>query len=178
MRLVKKDAEFTNEVLRLAGPEVRTCIQCGTCSSACPTASLMDNSIRRLVKFSLEGRKEEALASSSIWLCTSCQLCTVRCPRGIRPKLLVGAFRDIFEREGRRGKDQAYEDLFMREIIDLGRVSEALLSAEYLLADPLSAVQTMEMGLELLPKGKITVEKNRIKGTDEVKRIFAELGKG
>lgn len=175
---MKKDAEFTNEVLRLAGPEVRTCIQCGTCSSACPTASLMDNSIRRLVKFSLEGRKEEALASSSIWLCTSCQLCTVRCPRGIRPKLLVGALRDIFEREGRRGKDQAYEDLFMREIIDLGRISEALLSAEYLLADPLSAVQTMEMGLELLPKGKITVEKNRIKGTDEVKRIFAELGKG
>lgn len=176
--MVKKDAEFANEVLRLAGPEVRTCIQCGTCSSACPTASLMDNSIRRLVKFSLEGRKEEALASNSIWLCTSCQLCTVRCPRGIRPKLLVGAIRDIFEREGRRGKDQAYEDLFMREIIDLGRISEALLSAEYLLADPLSAVQTMEMGLELFPRGKITVEKGRIKGTDEVKKIFSELGKG
>jgi len=46
------------------------------------------------------------------------------------------------------------------------------------LADPASAVQTMEMGLELLPKGKITVQKDRIKGTDEVKSIFAELGKG
>ena len=178
MSPVKGDAKFTNEVLRLAGTEVRTCIQCGTCSSACPTASRMDNSIRRLVKFSLEGRKEEALASSSVWLCTSCLLCTVRCPRGIRPKVLVGALRDIFEREGRKDKDQAYEDLFMRQIMDLGRISEALLSAEYLLADPLSAVQTMEMGLELLPKGKITVEKDIVKGTDEVKRIFAELGKG
>lgn len=175
---MKGDAEFTNEVLRLAGPEVRTCFQCGTCSAACPTASRMDNSIRRLVKFSLEGRKEEALASGSIWLCTSCQLCTVRCPRGIRPKVLVGALRDIFEREGRKDKDQAYEDLFMRQIKDLGRISEALLSAEYLLADPQSAVQTMEMGLELLPKGKITLEKDRIQGTDDVKRIFAELGKG
>jgi hypothetical protein len=90
----------------------------------------------------------------------------------------VGALRDIFEREGRKDKDQAYEDLFMRQIMDLGRISEALLSAEYLLADPASAVQTMEMGLELLPKGKITVQKDRIKGTDEVKSIFAELGKG
>ncbi len=178
MSPVKGDAKFTNEVLRLAGPEVRTCIQCGTCSSACPTAHLMDNSIRRLVKFSLEGRKEEALRSGSIWLCTSCQLCTVRCPRGIRPKVLVGALRDIFEGEGRKDKDQAYEDLFMRQIMDLGRISEALLSAEYLLADPLSAIQTMELGLELLPKGKITVEKDRIKGTDEVKRIFTELGEG
>jgi hypothetical protein len=62
--------------------------------------------------------------------------------------------------------------------MDLGRISEALLSAEYLLADPQSAVQIMEMGLELLPKGKITALKDRIKGTDEVKRIFTELGKG
>jgi len=175
---VKGDTEFTNEVLRLAGLEVRTCIQCGTCSSACPTASRMDNSIRKLVKFSLEGRKEEALASGSIWLCTSCLLCTVRCPRGIRPKVLVGALRDIFERAGRKDKDQAYEDLFMRQIMDLGRISEALLSAEYLLADPRSAVQTMELGLELLLKGKVTAAKDRIKGTDEVKRIFRELGKG
>ncbi len=172
------DTEFTNEILRLAGPEVRTCFQCGTCSSACPTAGRMDNSIRRLVKFSLEGRKEEALRSNSIWLCTSCLLCTVRCPRGIRPKVLVGALRDIFEREGRKYKDQAYEDLFMRQIKETGRISEALLSAEYLLADPMSAVQTIEVGLELLPKSKVTVERDRINGSDEVKKIFAELGKG
>lgn len=172
------DAEFTNEVLRLAGHEVRTCIQCGTCSSACPTANRMDNSIRKLVKFSLEGRKEEALLSSSIWLCTSCLLCTVRCPRGIRPKVLVGALRDIFEKEGMKDKDQAYEDLFMRQIKETGRISEAQLSAEYVLADPMSAVQTMEMSLAMLPKGKITLEKEIIKGTDDVKRIFEELEKG
>jgi heterodisulfide reductase subunit C len=175
---MKKNQEFTKEVLRLAGEEVRTCIQCGTCSSACPTASLMDNSIRKLVKLSLEGMKDEALASGSIWLCTSCLLCSVRCPRGIRPKVLVGALRDIFEREGRKDKDQAYEDLFMRQIKYTGRISEAQLSALYVLADPMSAVQAMEMGLELLPRGKITVEKDRIKGTDEVKKIFALLEKG
>jgi hypothetical protein len=36
----------------------------------------------------------------------------------------------------------------------------------------------MEMGLELLPQGKIIVETERTKGTDEVKKIFAELEKG
>jgi heterodisulfide reductase subunit C len=172
-----KDVEFTNEVLRLAGSEVRTCLQCGTCSAACPTAHLMDNSIRKLIKLSLEGRKDEALSSSSIWLCTSCLLCTVRCPRGIRPKVLVGALREIYEREGRKGKDQAYEELFIRQIKDYGRISETQLSAEYLLVYPRSAVQTIEMGLELLLKGKITLQIDKIKGTNEVKKIFAGLEK-
>jgi heterodisulfide reductase subunit C len=171
------NSQFTRDVLTLAGPEVRSCIQCGTCSAACPTAHLMDNSIRRLVKLVLEGKKEEALRSGSIWLCTSCLLCTVRCPRHIRPKVLVGALKDVFEREGRKGKDQAYEDLFMRQIKDMGRISEAQLSARYLLANPLSAVQTMEMGLELFPRGKIIIEKDQIKGIDEVKKIFALLEK-
>jgi hypothetical protein len=50
------EEDFKNEVLRLAGEEVRTCIQCGTCSASCPTAHLMKPSIRRLVKLCLEGQ--------------------------------------------------------------------------------------------------------------------------
>jgi len=173
-----RDEAFTRDVLMLAGPEVRTCIQCGTCSAACPTAHLMDKSIRRLVKLVLDGKKDESLGSDSLWLCTSCLLCTVRCPRGIRPKVLVSALKDIFERDGRRGKDQAYEELFMRQVKEWGRISEARLSAEYLLANPMSAVQTMEIGLELLPHGKIAVRSEKIKGTDEIKRIFDELENG
>ena len=35
----------------------------------------------------------------------------------------------------------------------------------------------MQMGLELLPKGKIGLEIEKIKGRDEVKRIVEELRK-
>ncbi len=89
------EEDFKNEVLRLAGEEVRTCIQCGTCSASCPTAHLMKPSIRRLVKLCLEGRREEALHNETLWLCTSCLLCTVRCPRGIRPKMVVSALKEL-----------------------------------------------------------------------------------
>lgn len=173
-----RDEEFTKNVLLLAGPKVRTCIQCGTCSASCPTAHLMDKSIRRLVKLVLDGKKDEALSSHSIWLCTSCLLCTVRCPRGIRPKVLVSALKDLFRRDGRNGIDQAYEELFMRQVKERGRISEAQLSAEYLLANPKSAVQTMEIGLELLPHGKISLEREKIEGMDELKKIFNGLEKG
>ena len=174
---MKAGEEFKREVLRLAGPEVQTCIQCGTCSASCPTAHLMKPSIRRLIKLCLDGKKEEALKNDTIWLCTSCLLCTVRCPRGIRPKAVVSALKDLAEREGIKGKDQAYEQLFLDQIKNYGRIAELPLSAEFLLVFPQGAVQSMEMGLELAPKGKIGLGIERIAGRDEVKRIIEELGR-
>jgi heterodisulfide reductase subunit C len=171
------DEDFKREVIRLAGPEVLTCVQCGTCSASCPTAHLMRPSIRGLMKLVLEGRKDEALRSNSIWLCTSCQLCTVRCPRGIRPKAVVAALKDIAEKEGIKGKDQAYEKLFLDQIKKCGRVSELPLTGEYILVEPRSAVQAMEMGLEMAPKGKISLERESVKRPKEVKKIVEELSK-
>ena len=172
-----KDMEFKQEVLRLAGPEMLACIQCGTCSASCPTAHLMNPSIRKLVKLCLEDRKEEALHNETLWLCTSCLLCTVRCPRGIRPKAIVAALKDIAEREGVPGRDASYEKFFLKQIKSNGRIAELPLTAEFLLVYPQAAVQSMQMGLELLPRGKLGAKVDRIEGLGEVKRIVEELGR-
>ena len=170
-----RDEQFKQEVLRLAGAEFLTCIQCGTCSASCPTAHLMNPSIRRLIKLCLEGKREEALHNETLWLCTSCLLCTVRCPRGIRPKAVVSALKEIAERSGLQGKDASYEQFFLKQIRDYGRIAELALTGEFLLVFPQGAVQSMQMGLELLPRGKIDLKMERIKGRDEVKRIIEEL---
>ena len=172
---------FRDRVLKLAGDEVKTCIQCGTCSASCPTASLMDVPIRKLVKLVLEGEKERALSSRSIWLCTSCLLCTVRCPRSIRPMAVVAALKTIYEEEGLKCRDSVFEGIFGRQIRDYGRISEVLLSAEYMIRNPSSALQIMAFGAELVPKGKIELSfeaarGERIEGTEEVRRIFELLG--
>ena len=115
--------------------------------------------------------------NETLWLCTSCLLCTVRCPRGIRPKAVVSALKDIAERAGLRSKDAAYEQFFLKQIKDYGRIAELALTAKFLLVFPQGAVQSMQMGLELLPKGKIDLKIEKIKGRDEVKRIVEELRK-
>ncbi len=178
---VKSEGEvFKEMVLKLAGDEVKTCIQCGTCSASCPMAHLMEDPIRKLIKFVLEGMKEEALESKTIWLCTSCLLCTVRCPRNIKPMAVVAALKQIYESEGRRCRDSVFEGIFARQVQTRGRVSEVLLSAEYLIRSPESAAQIMAFGAELVPKDKIDLdieaEMERIEGLDELERIFA-LGK-
>jgi heterodisulfide reductase subunit C len=143
----------------------------------------MDVPIRKLVKLVLEGEKKEALLSRSIWLCTSCLLCTVRCPRKIRPMAVVAALKSIYEEEeeGLKCKDSVFEGIFGRQIRDYGRISEVLLSAEYMIRSPSSALQIMAFGAELVPKGKIELsfeaaKGERIEGTEEVKRIFELLG--
>ncbi len=63
--------------------KLATCLQCGTCSSSCPTYFAMDTSPRKIWRYVSLGMKEEVRASSTMWLCTACNSCTVRCPRGI-----------------------------------------------------------------------------------------------
>ena len=172
-----KNEDLKSQVLELAGAEFLTCIQCGTCSASCPTADLMNPSIRELIKLCLEGKREEALHNQTLWLCTSCLLCTVRCPRGIHPKSVVSALKELAEREGIPGKDQAYELLFVKQIRENGRINELPLSGQFLLAFPQGMVQSMQMGLELAPKGKISLVTEKIRGRDEVKRIVEELGR-
>jgi len=36
-------------------------------------------------------------------------------------------------------------------------------------------VQSMQMGLELLPRGKLEIKVDKIRGRDEVKKIIEEL---
>ena len=60
-----------------------TCMQCGTCSSSCPTAFAMDYTPRQLWQMMRLGMEERVLNSQTFWLCTVCKSCQVRCPRGI-----------------------------------------------------------------------------------------------
>jgi heterodisulfide reductase subunit D len=60
-----------------------TCIQCGTCTSSCPSAFEMDYAPRQLWQMLKLGMEDQVLNSRTFWLCTMCKSCQVRCPRGI-----------------------------------------------------------------------------------------------
>lgn len=79
-----RDPAFANWIRNLEGAErIRECIHCGVCSASCPLARWMDYSPRRLMHLAREGFKNDVLESYALWLCTSCYVCTVRCPREI-----------------------------------------------------------------------------------------------
>jgi len=77
-----------------------TCLQCGTCSSSCPTYFAMDVSPRQLWRMLSLGLKQEISQSSTFWMCTACNSCTVRCPRGIQVAESMRQIRELVIHDG------------------------------------------------------------------------------
>jgi Fe-S oxidoreductase len=77
-----------------------TCLQCGTCSSSCPTYFAMDVPPRKLWRMVTLGLKDDIARSSTFWLCTACHSCTIRCPRGIPVSDSMRQIREWVLRDG------------------------------------------------------------------------------
>ncbi len=84
-RLDLASAALDRSFLEVIDPleKLRRCIQCGTCSTTCPTSYAMDYTPRQVWRMVNLGMRDEVLKSRTFWLCTTCKSCQVQCPRGI-----------------------------------------------------------------------------------------------
>ena len=78
------DPDFVNMIVEAGADRIRTCIQCGTCSSVCPSGRRTAFRTRELIRKAVLGLKEEVLSSPDLWLCATCLTCLERCPRQIK----------------------------------------------------------------------------------------------
>ncbi|MFW9808849.1 MAG: CoB--CoM heterodisulfide reductase subunit C [Candidatus Thorarchaeota archaeon] len=78
------DSEFVDKIVEAGADRLRTCIQCGTCSSVCPSGRRTAFRTREVIRKALLGLKDEVLASPDLWLCSTCYTCLERCPRQIK----------------------------------------------------------------------------------------------
>jgi len=94
LRFEERNTAFREKVGELSGENVDLCFQCGACSSGCPMTEEMDmlpSKIVRMVRLGME----EALDSETIWVCSTCFNCEVRCPRGIDIANVMEALRQL-----------------------------------------------------------------------------------
>ncbi len=81
-----------------AGVNVYSCVQCRRCSSGCPLAPHMDLAPNQVVRAVQLGR-HDVLRSKAIWLCSSCQTCTTRCPQDLDVARVLETLRLIAQEE-------------------------------------------------------------------------------
>jgi len=111
---------FKDRVTELSGENVDLCFQCGACSSGCPMTQEMDylpSKIIRMVQLGLE----EALESKTIWVCTTCFNCEVRCPRGIDIANVMEALRQLVLRK--KYDRVSLDELSPEELRDLPQIA-------------------------------------------------------
>ena len=92
--------EFVDMIVRAGADRIRTCIQCGTCSSVCPSGRRTAFRTRELIRKALLGLKEEVLTSPDLWLCATCLTCLERCPRQIKVTDAIIIMRNMAVEEG------------------------------------------------------------------------------
>jgi len=120
LRMRPENKSFKDRVKELSGENVDLCFQCGACSSGCPMTQEMDylpSKVIRMVQLGLE----EALESKTIWVCTTCFNCEVRCPRGIDIANVMEALRQMVLRK--KYNRVSLDDLSPEELRELPQVA-------------------------------------------------------
>jgi Fe-S oxidoreductase len=82
------------EMIREAGGEAfRSCFQCGLCTASCPWNNVTTFMPHKKITESKFGLVE--LSEEDWWLCSTCNMCVSRCPRGVAITDVIRAVRNI-----------------------------------------------------------------------------------
>lgn len=167
-----RDNAFRDLIIKSPGGEnLLTCMQCGICAGSCPVSHEMDYTPRQLVRMIQLGLKKEVLNSNTIWICTTCFSCSVRCPRGIYPTELMETLKPIAMKEGIKNRNAKFDNIFADVVKKNGRASEFLLISKYSISEP-GMIKQAPFGLELLSKGKLPLSIDKMDDTRELNSIF------
>lgn len=144
------------------GSKLRACMQCGTCSGSCGSARKMDLMPRQLWNLVQSGSRQEIMESRTFWLCSSCYLCTLRCPRGLPLTDSMAALKRTAIEEGWHTKKKTssfFYGAFLTTVRKYGRVREGEMMTRYFLAlkNPVVPLSFAPLGIRLLMKGKLAV---------------------
>jgi heterodisulfide reductase subunit C len=181
------DPNFKYEIAKEPGGEnIMKCFNCTGCTVGCPVMEI-DKSYnpRKILRKALLGMRKEVLCDDSMWHCASCYICFERCPQDVKITEVIGAIRAIAQREAKAGKIKIennkplFDNLFIDSVKSNGKWYEAGVSGTFMLKTKGvgGVIGYAPMGLELFKKGKLSILPHKIKGTNEIKRIFEEVEK-
>ena len=176
---IKEAKSFVDEVAAQPGGEkINECIQCGVCSGSCPTVEWWEYPPRKIIAMIRAGRREKVLSSASTFNCVTCYMCTVRCPRGIRPAQLMHAVEAIAEREGYKPKTPTLT-LFrsLRDSMKRGRIWEfGMAFSFYRKTNIFKAVPRLPLAMSLITRGLMPISPPRkVKGAAQVVMIMNKV---
>jgi quinone-modifying oxidoreductase subunit QmoC len=144
------------------GDKLSMCMQCGACSGSCPIGTDMDHGPRKLIMMIRAGMKEEVFQSNTIWNCTHCYRCTVRCPRGIPVTHIVqGLAASAVDLGYAHETDTArFAKSFWWSVVHFGRTDERLVTAKYYFSFGLvegirRGIANLKIALGLVLKGRM-----------------------
>ena len=162
--------QYRNDFLREVednveeGEWVKMCMQCGVCSGSCPLGPHWDHPPQELFAMIRAGKRDEVLQSSSMWMCTSCYNCIVRCPRELPITHIMHGLAHYAKRLGIAPKEQPthkFSQLFWDNLTKTGRVNELRLGLSLYFMNGIgegikTSLKMQKIGLGMLLSKRLT----------------------
>ena len=180
--------DFLREVEREVegGTMVKMCMQCGVCAGSCPFGPHWEHTPQKIFMMIRAGQREAVLSSDSMWMCTSCYNCVVRCPRKLPITTIMHGLASHAHRLGLAPKMQptrAFSLRFFDNFRRAGRVNELKLTLGLYFKDGFvpglrKAWEMRHVGLGLLKAGRLNplelVRGHRVKDTKGLAAMLAK----
>jgi heterodisulfide reductase subunit C len=114
--------ELAERVKEISDQNVYSCYQCGNCSAGCMFTDEMDTLPHQVITL-VQMNDKEALEKNTSWICASCYVCSVRCPRGLDVAAIMEALREIKIRE------RGFRKVDLRKIKDIEKLPQIAITA-------------------------------------------------
>ncbi|MBN2225861.1 MAG: 4Fe-4S dicluster domain-containing protein [candidate division Zixibacteria bacterium] len=115
------DDNLKRRAREISGQIAQKCFQCGTCTGSCPMIEHMNVTPRGLMALLQWGQADKIAEANTPWICASCHVCQVRCPRGVELPKVMEALRQVKLRTNVNQIEPA--NLQPEEIIDLPQIA-------------------------------------------------------
>lgn len=146
------------------GEWVKMCMQCGVCSGSCPLGPHWDHPPQEIFMMIRAGKRDEVLQSDSMWMCTSCYNCIVRCPRELPITHIMHGLATYAKRLGLAPQQQPtmkFATLFWENLSKKGRVNELKLGLSLYFMNGFgegvkTAMKMKDVGLGMLKTGRMS----------------------
>jgi heterodisulfide reductase subunit C len=171
--------EISNQMYATGTRGLNCCIQCATCSAACPAVDYMDHSPRRLIGMINAGMRDEVLDSNTFWTCASCFACSYHCPKGIRPSEMMYVLKRYSVWKDKYRRDLVGPDFsrrFVRTILRTGKSYEPGYAPAFIFEGGFQGLmREMQFALKLMAKGRIPLIPTRVKRVDRFRAMLARV---
>jgi heterodisulfide reductase subunit C len=166
---------FLEEVnKKINGVPLQRCYHCRKCTAGCPVGPHMEYNLNKVIKMIQNGKRDQVLGSSTIWICLSCETCITRCPNQIDIARMMDVLRQMAIEEGVGAREKnilKFHESFLSNMKMGGRINEPLMMVQYKLKSG-DLFSDAVMGVEMFLKGKLSLLSPRTKDMKSVKDIF------
>jgi heterodisulfide reductase subunit C len=174
---------FLHRIEGETAANISACYQCERCTNSCPVSRHMNIKPHQVIRFVQLGWREKLLASTTIWVCLSCEMCSTYCPNEVAVAAVINHLRNLAYHSSIRPSEPllaVFHQTFLEQLQRYGRVNEFWLMNAFnrrpgILREKLQSgtlKDEIKLGFDLWRKGRLELRPSRSRAIKEIQAVY------